>query len=263
LVAGFFPDGGSVPCPFFFFPFGLSALFGNGSGSGPSSMRQEGPAQLESGTSWSWQPASSVFGFAEDPADARRMLAATRGAVLRSEDGGISWTESSVGLTRTFPLQVALDSHEPSSVYAASAGSGIFRSTDGGKTWKPGGSELARSIVRSVAVDPNAATTVYAGTDRGVYGSVTGGKTWSPLFEGLPTAPVYALATDPASPLELFAGTAAGLFPSADGGGHWAPFPSAGAIPAGVASLWLDPARGELVVGTLGAGVWVVRLRGD
>jgi len=218
---------------------------------------------FESGTSWSWQPASSVFGFAEDPADARRMLAATRGAVLRSEDGGISWTESSVGLTRTFPLQVALDSHEPSSVYAASAGSGIFRSTDGGKTWKPGGSELARSIVRSVAVDPNAATTVYAGTDRGVYGSVTGGKSWTPLFGGLPPSPVYALALDPESPLELFAGTATGLFQSNDAGGHWTPFPSAGAIPAGVASLWLDSARGELVVGTLGAGVWVVRLRGD
>jgi ligand-binding sensor domain-containing protein len=114
-----------------------------------------------------------------------------------------------------------------------------------------------------VAVDPNASSTVYAGTDRGVYGSVTGGRSWTPLFEGLPQAPVYAIVADPESPLELFAGTGAGLFHSYDAGGHWTPFPSLGAIPAGVASLWLDSERGELVLGTLGAGVYVIRLRGE
>ena len=104
---------------------------------------------------------------------------------------------------------------------------------------------------------------MYAGTDRGVFGSVTGGRTWSPLLEGLPPGPVYALALDPESPMELFAGTASGLFQSNDAGGHWVPFPAPGAIPAGVWSLSLDRARGELVVGTLGAGVYVVPLRGE
>jgi ligand-binding sensor domain-containing protein len=216
---------------------------------------------FEKGTSWSWLPATSVFGFGL--ADGAPVLAATRAAILGSQDGGLSWNDSSVGLTKTFPLQVAMDPHEPSSAYAATAGSGVFRSTDGGRTWKPGGSDLARFIVRSVAVDPNAASTVYAGTDRGVYGSVTAGRSWTPLFDGLPQAPVYAIVADPESPLELFAGTGAGLFQSNDAGGHWAPFPAPGAIPAGVASLWLDSSRGELVVGTLGAGAYVVRLRGD
>ena len=218
---------------------------------------------FERGSSWSWMPATSVFGFGSGSADGAPVLAATRGAVLRSDDGGVSWSDSSAGLTKTFPLQVAVDPREPASAYAATAGSGVFRSTDGGRTWKPGGNDLSRFIVRSVAVDPNSATTVYAGTDRGVFGSVTGGRTWSPLLEGLPPGPVYALALDPESPMELFAGTASGLFQSNDAGGHWVPFPAPGAIPAGVWSLSLDRARGELVVGTLGAGVYVVPLRGE
>ena len=238
---------------------------GAGGAAGASELLVGGAGEIgrsfEKGTSWSWVPATSVFGFAL--ADGAPTLAATRAAVLGSEDGGVSWNESSVGLTKTFPLQVLLDPREPTSAYAATAGGGVFRSTDGGRTWKPGGSELARFIVRSVAVDPNAAGTVYAGTDRGVYGSVTSGRSWSPLFEGLPQAPVYAIAADPESPLELFAGTGGGLFQSNDAGGHWAAFPAPGAIPAGVTSLWLDSARGELVVGTLGAGAYVVRLRGD
>ena len=216
---------------------------------------------FEKGSSWSWMPATSVFAFGAGGGGAT--LAATRGAVLRSDDGGVSWSDSSSGLTKTFPLQIAVDPREASSGYAATAGAGVFRTTDGGHTWKPVGSELSRFIVRSVAVDPNAEGRIYAGTDRGVYGSVTSGRSWTPLFEGLPPAPVYALAADPESPMELFAGTAVGLFQSLDAGGHWTPFPSPGAIPAGVTSLWLDSSRGELVVGTLGAGVYVVRLRGE
>ncbi|HEX4439939.1 MAG TPA: hypothetical protein VH854_07690 [Thermoanaerobaculia bacterium] len=218
---------------------------------------------FERGASWSWTPVASVFGFGLGAGVGAHPLAATRAAILGSADGGLSWTDSSAGVTKTFPLQIAVDPRDRAVAYAATAGGGVFRSTDGGRTWKPGGSELSRFIVRSVTVDPNASSTVYAGTDRGVYGSVTGGRSWTPLFEGLPQAPVYAIVADPESPLELFAGTGAGLFHSYDAGGHWTPFPSLGAIPAGVASLWLDSERGELVLGTLGAGVYVIRLRGE
>ncbi len=215
---------------------------------------------LEGGTSWSWIPTHTVFAFASDPGEPRVAYAATRAAVLRSEDGGLGWKIASEGLLKTFAFDLVVDPKSPSTVYAATAGSGVYRTTDAAKIWKPGGTELARSIVRSLALDPNATETVYAGTDRGVFASTTGGRSWSPLFDGLPRAPVYALSADPKSPLTFFAGTAAGLFETIDGGRHWnAAF--AGRIPAPVTSLSMDSAGDALVAGTLGAGVFLVPLR--
>jgi hypothetical protein len=43
-------DAGGL-APGFFFRFGLTAFFESGGGSGPSSTRQEGPLQAESGIS--------------------------------------------------------------------------------------------------------------------------------------------------------------------------------------------------------------------
>ncbi|MFY9551677.1 MAG: hypothetical protein WAU32_11040, partial [Thermoanaerobaculia bacterium] len=215
---------------------------------------------LERGTSWSWVPTHSVFSLAPDPAQPGLAYAATRSAVLRSEDGGLAWKIASNGMLKTFAFQLAVDPKSASTVYAATAGSGVYRTTDAAKSWKPGGPELARSIVRSLALDPNAMDTLYAGTDRGVFATTTAGRTWSPLFDGLPRAPVYALAADPKSPLTFFAGTGAGLFETIDGGRHWnAAF--AGGIPAPVTALSLDASGDMLVAGTLGAGVFVVPLR--
>ena len=215
---------------------------------------------LEGGANWSWVPTHTVFSLASDPAQPAVAYAATRAAVMRSEDGGLGWKIASDGLLKTFAFKLAVDPRTPSTVYAATAGSGVYRTTDAAKSWKPGGPELARSIVRSLALDPNAMETVYAGTDRGVFASTTGGRSWSPLFDGLPRAPVYALSADPKSPLTFFAGTAAGLFETIDGGRHWnAAF--AGRIPAPVTSLSMDASGDALVAGTLGAGVFVVPLR--
>ncbi len=215
---------------------------------------------LEGGTSWSWVPTHTVFSLASDPGQPGVAYAATRAAVLRSVDGGLSWKIASDGLVKTFPFKLAVDPKSPSTVYAATAGSGVYRTTDAAKSWKPGGTELARSIVRSLVLDPNAMETLYAGTDRGVFASTTGGRTWSPLFDGLPRAPVYALSADPKSPLTFYAGTGAGLFETIDGGRHWnAAF--AGRIPAPVTSLSMDASGDALVAGTLGAGVFLVPLR--
>ncbi len=215
---------------------------------------------LGGGSSWSWVPTHTVFSLASDPGQPGVAYAATRAAVLRSEDGGLGWKIASDGLLKTFAFQLAVDPRSSSTVYAATAGSGVYRTTDAAKSWKPGGTELARSIVRSLVLDPNAMDTVYAGTDRGVFASTTGGRTWSPLFDGLPRAPVYALSADPKSPMTFFAGTGAGLFETIDGGRHWNTA-FAGRIPAPVTSLSLDASGDALVAGTLGAGVFLVPLR--
>ena len=215
---------------------------------------------FEGGASWSWFPTHSAFILAVDPARPSVAYAGTRGAILKSEDGGLGWRESSEGIGKTFALSLALDARDPAVVYAGTAGSGVYRSANGGKGWKPGGGELARAIVRCLAVEPNAADTLHAGTDRGVFTSSDMGRTWRPGFDGLPRGPVYALLVDAESPLTVFAGTATGLFLSLDGGRTWGPFPAA-RLPAAVTSLAFDRSRGALVAGTLGAGVFLVPLR--
>ena len=209
--------------------------------------------------SWSWLPAPAVFGLTVDPAHPGSAFAATRGSTMHTRDGGITWEASSEGLTRTFPLQLALDPVKAATVYAATAGSGVFRSTDLGRTWKPYGPELSRAIVRCLVADGSAADRLFAGTDRGVFASVPAVKTWAPLLEGLPRAPVYALLADPESPAILFAGTGEGLFFTRDAGQSWAPMPGE-AVAAPVTTLAIDRSRRRLYAGTLGAGVFAVPL---
>ena len=176
---------------------------------------------------------------------------------MHTEDGGITWQASSEGLTRTFPLQLALDQVKAATVYAATAGSGVFRSADRGRTWKPYGPELSRAIVRCLVADGSTADRLFAGTDRGVFASVPAVKTWAPLLEGLPRAPVYALLADPESPATLFAGTGEGLFFTRDSGQSWGPVP-AGDVAAPVTALAFDRSSRRLYAGTLGAGVFAV-----
>ena len=209
--------------------------------------------------SWSWLPAPAVFGLTGDPAHPGSAFAATRGATMHTEDGGITWQASSEGLTRTFPLQLALDPVKAATVYAATAGSGVFRSADRGRTWKAYGPELSRAIVRCLVADGSTADRLFAGTDRGVFASVPAVKTWAPLLEGLPRVPVYALLAAPESPATLFAGTGEGVFFTRDFGQSWMPVP-AGDVAAPVTALVIDRSRRRLYAGTLGAGVFAVPL---
>ncbi len=236
---------------------GTSAWYSIAAGGGTGGAILAGSAgEIGRGSAdaWSWFPTPAVFGLAASPGDPGLACAATRGGILRSEDGGVSWKDSSSGLAKTFALQLAFDAASPSTLYAGTAGAGVFRSGDGGKSWKAGGRELSRAIVRSLAGGVGAAGVLYAGTDGGVFGSVTGGKSWTALVDGLPRAPVYALAADPAAPLTLYAGTAAGLYVTFDAGKAWKPVAQAPIAP--ITALSLDGAGRVLHVATLGAGVF-------
>jgi len=92
-----------------------------------------------------------------DPADARRIFARTQGALLRSEDGGATWTACSLG-----PAAVPVDDAALAgrSLLVAS-GSFLYSSEDGGRSFSrrqirvEGMPEDNRVRVRSIAVDPD------------------------------------------------------------------------------------------------------------
>ncbi len=213
---------------------------------------------IAGGESWALAPTLAVFSilpFSKDMA-----LAATRGGVFRTADGGSRWIPSEAGMEKTFALSLAAHPRDPGVFYAATAGSGVFKSTDRGQSWKPAGRELDRTVVRCVATGTAHGDSVYAGTDGGVFVSADRGKSWQRRSAGLPRAVVYALVLDPADPSRVFAGTAAGLFESRDGTKSWNRM--TGSDPdVQVTSLALDSSERRLYAGTLGRGVVVLAAR--
>lgn len=208
---------------------------------------------LEGGESWSLFPALAGFGLSVDPFDPRAAFAATRQGIVKTLDGGLTWTDSSSGLSKTFALSIAASPSERGVLYAATAGRGIFKSTDAGGRWRLAARELDRTLIRCVTVDGTEPATVYAGTDGGVLVSRDSGATWTFHHAGLPRSSVYALATL-GRPGVLAAGTSRGLFVSRDRGLTWRAVSESQRLP-GITSIAVRPDWSELFAGTLGAGV--------
>jgi len=85
---------------------------------------------------------------------------ATLNGVIRSRDGGVTWTATSLGAQVT---TLALDPNNPQTIYAA-AGS-IYVSVDGGNTWTT--ALGVRQIVQTVAVLPSNPSAVFVGAATG------------------------------------------------------------------------------------------------
>lgn len=119
----------------------------------------------------------------------------TESGVYKTTDGGVTWTQSSNGLTDPAVGALWLDQSNGNTLVAASWTQGLFQSTDGGQTWTltgPYGSSTALLQIGS---------TLYAGTGQGIYTSADSGATWTELE---PTSvPVRSLA---ASGTTIYAG---------------------------------------------------------
>jgi photosystem II stability/assembly factor-like uncharacterized protein len=255
----------------------------------------------------SWRAAStgltpaSVSAYAEpavavDPQDPETVYAGLGNGVFKSTDGGASWraslTPPAFGPVPIRPAVVALaiDSQNPTTVYAIAADHGmypqgevvrtyesrVFKSTDGGRTWSTGaivqrvhvpdgafargvrvpvapGLIVAQAVRTSpLAIDPLAPETLYAG-GLGVRKSVDGGITWQGA--GLTRRLVLALAVDPKETAVVYAGTDAGLFKSTNAGASWQPV--RGALDGvRVEALAIDPEQRQTVYAGTDSGVF-------
>ena len=60
--------------------------------------------------------------------------------LVRSADGGATWTPSHTGLPTDAPvIHVAFDRRRPTTIFAATRNRGIYRSVDAGLSWTPTG----------------------------------------------------------------------------------------------------------------------------
>jgi len=134
------------------------------------------------------------------------------GGVLRSPDGGMSWSPGR-GLDDTFIVTLVIDPAEPTTLYAGSSGAnaGVFKSTDGGRNWTRTSEGLTHPHVEALAIDPSDSAVLYAGSENGgVFKSSDGAASWVPLNEGLIYSHVRSLAVDPRAPGTVYAGTEGG-----------------------------------------------------
>jgi len=167
------------------------------------------------------QGQSPVFALAVDPTNNQALIAGNgQGSLLRSTDGGSSWTTVHPG--RVAVTTIAFNPFTPGQVMAGSRGAGALISTDGGVKW----SAVTGLDGRDVRVFGFALTLVAAGTDNGIYVSADG-TAWSQ--SGLLNTSIDALAVAAVhSPVHLVVGSdsssaAAGppLYDSTDAAVTW------------------------------------------
>jgi photosystem II stability/assembly factor-like uncharacterized protein len=124
---------------------------------------------------------------------------------------------------------LAMDPHDPKTLYLGCADGHVFASHDAGDHWqilgRAGRSENA--VVTSIIVDERKPQDLYASTwtrelhgeGGGVFRSTDGGVHWSSA--GLDGHAVRALAQSPSDPAEFVAGALDGVFLSNDGAATW------------------------------------------
>jgi photosystem II stability/assembly factor-like uncharacterized protein len=183
-----------------------------------------------------------VQGLAVSPSDPHVVVAGVEaGAVVRSADGGQTWSGHCRGADR--------DCH--SLTFHASDGDWIYQgggggpavSRDGGRTWRHHTEGMDGSYCWACAADPERPEVWYVSAapsfslrhfapqahvdgqaNAAIYRS-SGGATWQKLNGGLPQPldyMAYALLTDPAAPGHLYAGLANGdVWHSDDYGDTW------------------------------------------
>ena len=160
--------------------------------------------------------------------------------VLRSADGGKSWTAKNEGLPSKDVIAMSAHAEQPETLYVAFAGRKLFRSEDEGGHWRlmdAGPREQVLQLVHSNMAGSMQTGWFFAATAKGVGRSMDCFCGWRDAG-GLGQR-VSAIAYDPQEPKRIYAGTAEALWISADGGEQWSRVRPPG---RGVSALAVTPA---------------------
>jgi hypothetical protein len=177
------------------------------------------------------------------------------GGILKSTDGGVSWTVLGGSTFNQVAFgSLVVDPKNPNNVfvtvwYGPNANSGgVYKSTDGGATWTNTTGAFHTGAASDLVMDPTNSSILYAGltqgagggTTNGLYKSTDGGNTWARLSGGLLTGSAVGVsirvAVAPTSAQTLYAtvfdpalgNPPDGLphrFRSTDGGTTWTSLP--------------------------------------
>ena len=170
----------------------------------------------------------------------RTILAATSRGLLRTGDGGRSWTLPQVGMAD----QITAFAVSPGQVDVVVAATplGFFRSRDAGASWSQVSGGLGQASVQALAFMPTSEKVLYAATSRGLHRSTDQGVTWARCTGGVPYTDLTGLAVHPDGRTVYVSDfTHGGIFRTQDGGASWERMPTDGLASDRIWTLGLDP----------------------
>jgi photosystem II stability/assembly factor-like uncharacterized protein len=152
-----------------------------------------------------------------------------REEVLKSEDGGASWSAITGNLPKREVHKLVVVPATATLVYAGlrmNAASGemvVFKSATGGQRWEDVRQTFPAKTLTDWAIDPTRPHIWYAFTTRRHFRSTDEGTVWKPMrCRGLPRQQeMRAFVVDPSCAEVLYIGTRGGVFKSTDGGDTW------------------------------------------
>ncbi len=172
------------------------------------------------------------------------------GPVLRSRDGGTTWTELPAASGNLLNLAVS-----PRGDLFAATAYGVARSTDFGATWSPRLPLTFRfpgepgDTISHVLASPTAPGELFAAGVTGVWHSRSGGARWAPRNRGLLAQGVYSFGLAPDAASTLVALGNGSVFRSTDRGTTWRRLPRTGAAGPPIWIEAFDPRHPETIYG--------------
>ncbi|RMF92981.1 MAG: hypothetical protein D6736_02555, partial [Nitrospinota bacterium] len=211
------------------YPFDSTIFLGVGDLEGTFNEIYYSPDGGDSWAQQSWDGRMPIFRIALSPNYPldRTVFVASRYAILKTNDDGVSWQPAfivdSSRYIRTVAVSPAFALDE--TVFAGIFGGGVLHSEDGGFFWEPRNTNLTSLQVNSIQLSPEYLSdgVVFVSTLGQVFKSTDWGATWTSVLK-VQGGTYVALAISPSYSQDqaVFAAIGhAGVFKSEDGGTSW------------------------------------------
>ena len=147
------------------------------------------------------------------------------GDMLRSADGGASWT--SIKNLGSGVIKLAMHSTDSRRMFAGTRSTGVWRSSDAGQTWLNMGEQYkdfgGSNEFYDMAQSASDANTLIIATKYGLLRTTDSGDTWKdiPLLTAPGSALIYSVAIDPRDASVIYYGTSTLFYRTPNGGANW------------------------------------------
>lgn len=186
--------------------------------------------------------------------------------IVKSSDGGLSWSRADDGVKGTDIHALAINSLDTNRLYAFSVDNGVFGTKDGAKSWYRIDDGPANPSVRAFgymatpspmdrSMKTDKTTNVgylWAGTGGGLFSSFACFCGWTKTDDISDNATIYALAPDPLNPSRMLVGTRNGIWRTTDEGQTFKPV--SGDV-KDVSAIWFDIENNKMVFAVTNTGV--------